>query len=77
MNDKESGIFRDAFYYLRDHDIPPAPGSAESEGWWRHAAEDMLRLTSVTWNNHPLAVQLGIAIYAYLECKGCERGHSG
>ena len=77
MTDKESWIFRDAFYYLRDHNMPPSPGSAESIGWWRRAAEDMLHLTSVTWNNHPLAVEMGIAIYAYLESKVRERGRSG
>lgn len=60
---------RDAFYYLRDHNDPPALGTDACADFFLNAAKDMGTLVSVTWKNHPLAQNLILAIYEYLDVK--------
>lgn len=70
MTREENDIMRDAFYYLRDHNNPPAPGTDQAQAFWQKAAKDASDLVGKTWNNHPLAVSVMLGIYGYLEKKG-------
>ena len=40
MTREENDIMRDAFYYLRDHNNPPAPGTDQAQAFWQKAAKD-------------------------------------
>ena len=63
----------DVFYYFRDHSDPPAMTDAGLEAYWMKAAEDITLLAS-KWKSHPLVVDLGLAIYGYLEKKCKAKG---
>ncbi len=65
----EKEIIRDMYRYLRDHNDPPAIGTDACTEYWMRAARDIGQLVGVQWNNHPLAMALGIAVYDYLEKK--------
>ena len=65
----EKEIIRDLYRYLRDHDDPPAIGAEGCTDFWMQAAEDINELVGRRWDNHPLAVELGCAVYGYLETK--------
>ena len=65
----EKEIIRDLYHYLRDHDDPPAAGAEGCTDFWMKASEDISHLVGRQWNNHPLAVGLGCAVYGYLEMK--------
>ena len=69
MTREENEIMRDAYYYLRDHDDPPAEGTAECAAFWEKAAKDVSALVGGKWKNHPLATDVMIGIYSYLEKK--------
>ena len=74
MTNEEKSIMGDLFYYLRDHCDPPTNGSVESRPFWDRAAEDILRMVHDRWHNHPLAVEMGTAVYSYLEKKCLAKG---
>ena len=38
-------------------------------GNWEQAAKDIGELVGCKWSNHPLAMELGLAVYSYLESK--------
>ena len=65
----EKEIIRDIYRYLRDHNDPPAIGAEGCNDYWMRAAQDISSLVSGQWDNHPLAVELGCAVYGYLEKK--------
>ena len=65
----EKEIIRDIYRYLRDHNDPPAIGAEDCNDFWIQAAQDICNLVSGQWGNHPLAVELGCAVYGYLEKK--------
>ena len=65
----EKEIIRDIYRYLRDHNDPPAIGAEDCSDYWMRAAQDISSLVGGQWNNHPLAVELGCAVYGYLEKK--------
>ena len=65
----EKEILRDIYRYLRDHNDPPAIGAEDCNDFWIQAAQDICNLVSGQWGNHPLAVELGCAVYGYLEKK--------
>ncbi len=65
----EKEIIRDIYRYLRDHNDPPAIGAEGCNDFWIQAAQDICTLVGGQWNNHPLAVELGCAVYGYLEKK--------
>ena len=69
MTQTEQAIMGDIFYYLRDHASPPPPGSEGVNAYWNGAAKDLGALVAGKWNNHALAMKLGLAVYAYLEEK--------
>ncbi len=68
----EKEIVRDIWIYLKNHNNPPAIGTDACTGFWEKAAGDICGLVGGKWNNHPLAIELGVAVYGYLEkkCKG-------
>ena len=65
----EKEIIRDMYRFLRDHDDPPGIGTEACTEFWMRAAQDIGQLVSGQWNNHPLAMVLGMAVYDYLEKK--------
>ena len=69
MTPEENNIMRDAFYFLRDHINPPAIGTDECAEFFSKAAQELSQLVSVTWNNHPLAIEILIALCNYIEGK--------
>ena len=73
MTNEEKDIMRDAYYFLRDHSNPPPIGTDECAEFFLKAVNDLTQLISVTWKNHPLAMELGISLYSYLE-KKCKAG---
>ena len=68
--DTEKEIIRDIWIYLKTHNDPPAIGTDACIAFWERAAKDIADLAAGKWNNHPLATELGIAVYSYLEKKG-------
>ncbi len=69
MTNEEKAIMGDMFYFLRDHDDPPAAGTEASAEFWEKATKDIAALVGVKWKNHPLAIDMGVALYGYLEKK--------
>ena len=65
----EKEIIRDMWLYLKAHHDPPAIGSDTCLAFWEKAAKDIGELVGGKWNNHPLAMELGMALYSYLEQK--------
>ena len=76
MMPEEKEIMADMFYFLRDHNDPPAAGTDTCAVFWEKTAVDMNALVGTKWKNHPLAVDIGIALYGYLE-KKCKARDSG
>ena len=65
----EHDILNDAYRFLRDHNDPPANGTPECLHFWEQAAKDACELVGDKWKNHPLAMEVMLAIYNYLEKK--------
>ena len=65
----EKQITRDCWIYLREHNNPPTVGTDASAAFWEKAARAIVELVGGKWNNHPLAMELGLALYSYLEQK--------
>lgn len=74
MTNEEKDIMADMFYFLRDHDDPPAVGTDACNAFWEKAAKDMGNLVGSKWKNHPLAIGVGVALYEYLEKKCKAKG---
>ncbi len=74
MTPEENGIMADMFYFLRDHNDPPAIGTDACSLFWEKAAKDIEELVGGKWKNHPLAMALGIALYEYIEKKCKAKG---
>lgn len=74
MTPEEKGIMADLFYFLRDHNDPPPPGTEACTVFWEKAAADIGIMVGRKWQNHPLALELGIALYGYLEKKCRAKG---
>lgn len=65
----EKAIIRDMWLYLKAHHDPPSIGSDACLVFWEKAAKDIGELVGGKWSNHPLAMELGMALYSYLEKK--------
>ena len=65
----EKEIIRDIWVFLKNHNHPPAVGTDACEGFWLDAVREIHEIVDVKWRQHPLALQLGMAMYAYLEKK--------
>ncbi len=76
MPEHEVEMMRDAFVFLRDHNDPPAPGTAEAESFWLRAAGD-LSGAAAKWKDHPLMTGVLIAVYDYLMIKSRAKGGDG
>ena len=74
MKSEEKDIMADMFYFLRDHNDPPVMGTDACTAFWDKTAKDMSALVGIKWNNHTLAMQMGLAIYEYLGEKCKARG---
>ena len=74
MTNEEKAIMADMFYYLRDHNDPPPVSGDDCLTFWEKAADDIAKLVGGKWRNHPLALDLGIALYGYLEKKCKAKG---
>lgn len=74
MAPEEKDIMADMFYFLRDHNDPPAVGTDACIPFWEKAAVDIGKLVGEKWKNHPLAMEVGIALYGYLEKKCKAKG---
>ena len=74
MTTEEKEIMADMFYFLRDHSDPPAARTEACAVFWKTAARDIGILVSKKWNNNPLAMDIGIALYGYLEKKCKNKG---
>ena len=74
MTPEEKEIMADMFYFLRDHCDPPAVGTDECTIYWQNAAKDIGTLVGKKWNNHTLAMDVGMALYGYLEKKCKAKG---
>lgn len=72
----EKEIFRDMWLYLKTHSDPPALGTDACLVFWEKAAKDIGELVGGKWNNHSLAMELGMAMYSYLE-KRCKTKSMG
>ena len=77
MTSEEKEIMADMFYFLRDHNDPPAVNTDASYVFWRKAAKDISAVVSVKWNDHPLAMDMGVALYKYLDKKCRAKGGEG
>lgn len=75
----EKAIIRDVWIYLREHNDPPALGTDACTVFWERAAKDIGDMVGGKWKNHPLAMELGLAVYSYLEqkCKAKSPGRGG
>ena len=73
MTNTELEIMLDAAVYLGAHSQPPPSGTDKAVNWWLNAAAEINAVAS-KWDNHPLAMVLGMAVYEYLEkkCKAKE-----
>ncbi len=67
--DTEKEIVRDIWLFLKAHSVPPNPGSEAAIRFWNQTADEISRLVSGKWANHPLAVEMGMAVYYYLDIK--------
>ncbi len=74
MTNEEREIMADLFFFLREYSEPPAAGTDSSTLYWARAAQDMHVLVDCKWKKHPLAMELGIALYQYLEAKSKAKG---
>ena len=73
----EKLIFQDMWRYLKEHNDPPGVGTDACAEFGLRAAEDIQQLMDGRWKNHPLAFEMGMAMYAYLEKKCKARGGGG
>ena len=74
MTNEEKDIMADMFYFLRDHNDPPAVGTDECTAFWEKTAVDIGKLVGKKWKNHPLAMEVGTALYGYIETKCKAKG---
>ena len=72
MTRDENGVMEDAYYFLRNHDDPPSRGSLGEMPYWEKAVNDMIAVVN-KWNSHPLAVEIMVGVFNYLEEKARRR----
>ena len=75
MTRNETAVFTDTMKYLDTFNDPPALSDPASEAWWERAA-DALSAFSNAHGQHPLAIEMGVAIYSYIEVKAKAKGGS-
>ena len=73
MTRNETAVFTDAMKYLDTFNDPPARSDPASESWWKRTA-DALSAFINAHGRHPLAMEMGVAIYSYIEVKAKAKG---
>ncbi len=73
MTRNENAVFMDAMHYLDVFNDPPANDDPQATSWWEKAA-DALNAFSNAHEQHPLAVEIGVALYSYIEVKAKAKG---
>ena len=68
MTFEEQEIMRNAYVFLKNHCCPPANSDEKAGDWWMQAAQE-LGTVCAAWNNHPLAIEVLIAVYNYIDQK--------
>ncbi len=68
MTFEEQEIMRNAYVFLKNHCNPPANQDENACNWWMQAAQEMGQVCGA-WNNHPLATEVFLALYNYIEGK--------
>ena len=68
MTFEEQEIMRNAYVFLKNHCNPPANQEANACDWWMQAVLELGQVCEA-WNNHPLAKEVFMALYAYIEGK--------
>ena len=68
MTNTELEIMLDATTYLGAHSQPPPDSTDDAVDWWQDAALE-IGAFAAKWENHPLAMGMGAALYEYLEKK--------
>ncbi len=74
MTNEEKGIMEDIYYMLRDYGDPPAMNESGCEEFWYKAGKELTDIVGKKWNNHPLAMKLGLALFVYIENKSKDKG---
>ena len=69
MTAEEKGIMEDIYYLLRDYGDPPPINEKGCEEFWYKAGSELTAVVGKKWNNHPLAMKLGLALFVYIEDK--------
>ena len=71
----EKEIFKDLWNYLKTYNDPPTIHDPSCEDFWYAAGKDLTEMVGKKWDNHPLAMKLGLALIVYIEdkSKGGER----
>ena len=67
-NQTETNIMRDAFRLLNEYADPPKIGAQDERPWW-DSMNDAMNDLGQKYNQHPLAVDMGVTIHEYLEKK--------
>ena len=65
---EEREIMRNAYVFLATHCNPPANHDECACDWWLETVREMGRVCAA-WNNHPLAIEILIALCNYIEGK--------
>ena len=74
MTNEEKGIIEDIYYLLRDYGDPPSMNENGCEDFWYKAGKELTDIVGKKWSNHPLAMKLGLALFAYIENKSKDKG---
>ena len=69
MTSEEKGIMEDIYYLLRDYGNPPPINAIGCEDFWYKAGTELTAIVGTKWKNHPLAMKLGLSLFAYIENK--------
>ena len=73
MTRNETSIFTDAMKYLDTFNDPPANDDPQAASWWERAA-DAISAFANAHGQHPLAIEIGVALYSYIEIKAKAKG---
>lgn len=73
MTPNEQIVLREIAGYLERFNDPPAHGASGEEAWWEQAADALSEMAG-RCHNHPLMIEMGIAVYNYIEIKANAKG---
>ena len=73
MTPNEQIVLREIAGYLECCNNPPAHGAANEEAGWEQAAVALSEMAG-RCHNHPLMMEMGVAVYNYIEIKAKAKG---